>query len=475
MSSIDFSDSPVAQRAVSPELQEAFAALSGDRNPMHMDPVAARRTQAGLPVVHGVHTLLWALESLAAAGRLDASLTRVKVRFLRWIYLGDEAVLTATDKSLQVEVEGLPVLSADLILGASVTENTTAETSPALPLTAALDLSFADLEGRTGQAYTAPDTTALFPYLTELFGATVAEIAACSYIIGMEAPGLHSMFSKLDLTLTPVPEGPHAALAYAVTYHDERFRKLRLAVTGRGITGTLDAFVRVPPVAQADASELAGMVTPGEFAGMRALIVGGSRGLGELTAKLIALGGGHPTITYALGKSDAEKVLAEIRAAGAQAEAIPYDIRQSPAAQLGSQAYTHLFYFATNTIFRPKAALVSAPVLADAVAFYLLGFHDLAVYLAARAPLVANYPSTVYVDERPAGLTEYAMMKAAGEQMCRDMNDHTPNLRVLISRLPRLPTDQTAGILPERDLTPADVLLPIVRQMSAFKPDDATA
>ena len=144
--------------------------------------------------------------------------------------------------------------------------------------------------------------------------------------------------------------------------------------------------------------------------------------------------------------------------------------RHRPRSSPRTPGYTHLFYFATNTIFRPKSALVSAPVLADAVAFYLQGFHDLAAYLATRGPLAANYPSTVYVDERPAGLTEYAMMKAAGEQMCRDMNEHIPNLRVLVSRLPRLPTDQTAGVIPERDLSPADVLLPIVREMHAMTP-----
>ena len=64
----------VAKRVVSQELQERFAALSGDRNPMHMDAVAARRTQAGLPVVHGIHTLLWALDSIAGQGLIEEPL-----------------------------------------------------------------------------------------------------------------------------------------------------------------------------------------------------------------------------------------------------------------------------------------------------------------------------------------------------------------------------------------------------------------
>lgn len=459
----------IATRAVTPQLQEAFAALSGDRNPMHMDPLAARRTQAGLPVVHGIHTLLWALESLAAKGLLDTTLTRIKVRFLKWVYLNDAATLTATPTSLQVEVHGLPVLSADLLHATPAPPTCTPTPSPASPLPAALDLAFADMDNRTGHAYTATDTTHLFPHLTRLFGTTIAELAACSYVIGMEAPGLHSMFSKLDLTLTPALDPAHTALAYAVTYHDERFRKARITVAGRGIHGTLEAFVRTPPVAQATLNALAPHVAPGEFTGMRALVIGGSRGLGELTAKLIALGGGHPTLTYAIGRQDAEAVAAQI---GPQASILPYDVRQPPTPQLPLAArYTHLFYFATNAIFRPKGPLVSAPFLADFIAFYIQGFHDLVVALTASGhPLAAYYPSSIAVAERPAGMTEYAMIKAAGEEMVRDMNDHLPNLRILMTRLPRLPTDQTAGVIPERAADPVQVLLPILRQMQSMTP-----
>ena len=44
---------------------------------------------------------------------------------------------------------------------------------------------------------------------------------------------------------------------------------------------------------------------PGEFANVRALVIGGSRGLGEITAKIIAAGGGDVWITYRRGKEDA--------------------------------------------------------------------------------------------------------------------------------------------------------------------------
>ena len=44
--------------------QVRFAELTGDFNPMHLDPIAARRTLAGAPVVHGIHDLLWLIVSI---------------------------------------------------------------------------------------------------------------------------------------------------------------------------------------------------------------------------------------------------------------------------------------------------------------------------------------------------------------------------------------------------------------------------
>ena len=42
--------------------QNNFAKLSGDYNPVHLDPILTRRTLFGSPIVHGVHGLLWALD-----------------------------------------------------------------------------------------------------------------------------------------------------------------------------------------------------------------------------------------------------------------------------------------------------------------------------------------------------------------------------------------------------------------------------
>ena len=481
----------IASRVVDQDLQESFATLSGDRNPMHMDHIAARRTQAGEQVVHGVHTLLWALEMVLVSHIIVSRMQRIRVRFLKWVYLGQKADVIVPDlaidpRSFTVEVQGMTVLAVDLFYGdpSVPSPEEKRSVSPDAPIVTALDLGFVELANSSGAAYTPlPEATQpIFPALSASIGTlAVGDFISCSYIVGMEAPGLHSMFSKLDLALL----GPHTstarpALSYQVAYLDERFRKGRISVSGGGVKGTLDVFLRVPPVKQASIENIAAKISAQEFSGMNALIIGGSRGLGELTAKIVAAGGGKSTLTYALGKIEAEAVADEICSWGGQATTLAYDVRKEPATQLAGleSPISHLFYFATNTIFKPKLHLVSAPVLADFSAFYLKGFYDLCQELMPRdvadpsdpRRLLAYYPSTVFVEDRPAGMTEYAMIKAAGEQMCRDMNQYLPGIHVIQTRLPRLPTDQTAGVLPGRDLDPIDVMLPIVRAMKAGRP-----
>jgi acyl dehydratase len=478
----------IAGKVFPEELQRRFAVLSCDRNPMHLDPVIARRTQAGLPVVHGIHTILWGLETLFSSGRIRSSLKRIKVKFLKWVYWGDEALLRlplaeqVDPKIFTIEVAGMLAISVELLYGNrnSIKDQGARAPAPSAPLSEALNLAFAELDSRSGSAFTATaeDVKCFFPHLTAAIGpAALAEIIACSYIVGMEAPGLHSIFSRLDVTIcTPQESGlPRAALHYRVTALDERFRKITVKLTGNGLEGMLEAFVRVPPVEQPSIETVAAHVGASEFAGMNALIVGGSRGLGEVTAKVIAAGGGASTITHSMGKVEAEDVARQIGGWGANIRVMPYDVRLPPEPQLAnlSPPPTHVFYFATNSIFRPKGALVSPSILAEFTAFYLQGFHDLCLQLTNAGKsaaltgykLIAYYPSSVAVDDRPSGMTEYAMVKAAGEQMCRDMNRYVPGLRILTTRLPRLLTDQTAGVLPVHSFDPIGVLLPIVREM----------
>ena len=84
--------------------------------------------------------------------------------------------------------------------------------------------------------------------------------------------------------------------------------------------------------------------------------------------------------------------------------------------------------------------------------------------VAAGDGLTAYYPSTVFVDDGPPDLVEYAAAKAAGEVAARRWADAGKQQRLVIDRLPRLATDQTAALRPLDLDDPVPLLLDAIRR-----------
>jgi NADP-dependent 3-hydroxy acid dehydrogenase YdfG len=465
--------------------QLRFASLTGDRNPMHLDAVFARRTQAGAPVVHGIHLLLWALDSVRRSRPDLAAVRKLQVRFSKFVLVGERAELKLTLSSastlkLQIAVDGLATSHITIELGTPGPAPSVLEPPPArmeLP-DSALHVDFDAMIACTGALpFFAPAAViaAEFPAAATWIGETrVAALGATTNLVGMVCPGLHSVYGSLAVAFT-AEVAARAELAFRVTSSDSRFRLLRMAIAGDGIAGTIEAMARVPPVAQDSMQSLSATVGATEFQGTTALIVGGSRGLGELAAKIIAAGGGNVVITYRAGKADAQAVRDEIESAGGSCECIEYDVLRPAAPQLAALAGapTHLFYFATPVIFRQQSEAYRPQRLQEFLDFYVNGFWDLIQALhARRANLSVFYPSTVYVEERPRGMTEYVMAKSAGETLCAKLNEVLAPLRILVARLPRLATDQTASNLPVGTASSIGTLLPLIREVYAQRRAD---
>ena len=460
--------------------QERFAAFSGDHNPMHMDEAAARRTQAGTCAVHGVHAVLWALEQLAAAGCPLDRLTSARVDFSRFLRLGAPVSLdlgSSSPQALRAELAQDERQAVRIDLGFADPPAGPGEVPARMPGGGALPPTPAepDLEELRQARGTIDPPTGAEALAAELFPRTAAALGAgrtvslglLSALVGMVAPGLHSIFSAIRIGFREPLGTPR--LGYAVASLDDRFRMLRIDVAGRGFAGWVGAFVRFPPVRPPALPELEQKVAPGEFAERCALVIGGSRGLGACTAKLIAAGGGSVVLTYLNGRAEAEEIRDEISARyGAERCAIArYDVGADPAAQLPLPGrFSHAYYFATGRIADQGDAVFDRGRLDGFLSVYVDGFSRMARLLLARAPeagLHLFYPSSVFVEARPRGMAEYAMAKAAGEILCAElMRDHR-TLAIVAPRLPRVLTDQTATVPPVPVADPVEVLLPLLR------------
>jgi len=459
------------------EDQRRFASLSGDYNPLHLDPVYSRRLLFGCPVVHGVHMVLYALERFLEGRSSPLALKHLKAEFNHPLPLGKPfrmEIIAADDAGFEIKSAG----NECHLLGQFITRENipcdSASLPDKMPAASCRELSFAQAAQARGAAplYLSPaELLTMFPRMAGMIPPVqVAEILATTRLTGMDCPGLNTIFHSLDLNFAET--GGPLAMFYRVDRSDQRFSIIQLEVDSFGLHGRLSAFFRPSPVDQPSFAQVAEKVSSGEFRQIRALIVGGSRGLGELTAKIIAAGGGEVCFTYNMGKQDAQRVQGEIRKCNGKARSFSLDVT-SPAAPdwpglLQEWRPTHMFYYATPHIGSSSSdEPFSRERYAEFCEYYVLGFCRIVESIAPLLPsgLKIFYPSTAYIDNPKSGQDEYVAAKSAGQWLCRYFTRRWPKLIFHIPRLPLLKTDQTAGIQPRRTAESLEVLLKEIRKL----------
>ncbi len=463
--------------AISSAASADFVRLSGDANPLHVDPLYARRLQFGGTVVHGIHTLLAAWD--LAFARLPEAKARALVRIAasfpnpvgqdQPIDCGLNLAADGASATLVADSGGRRVLSLrlDFAAGPALAEGLDLA-EHGVPLEAALDQGFppSDQRGSLDLGCDGEIAARLFPWLLGHYGPRLlAPILASTRLVGMKCPGLHSVFSGLSLDIAPGAEAGPQRLEWSVERLEDRFRMVKIRVFAPGVQGRLDAFFRPKPVAQADYATVLGQVTPGQFAGQHALVIGGTRGAGEVTAKLLAAGGAQVVVSYHQGSGDAERVAAEIRSGGGHCAVLGLDVAAGAPAVADlfgpGLAPTHCYYFASPHIAPNKSRSWDAGLFACFCRIYVDAFADLVRALAdgPNPACTFFYPSSIYVEQPEKGFAEYAAAKGAGEALCVQLAARYPQARFLAPRLPRMATDQTASIVPIKSESALDTML----------------
>lgn len=445
-----------------PSASQSFARLSGDFNPLHLDPIIARRLSFGTTVNHGVHVLMHALDQVLNTGLSTSGLKNLKVVFHSPVLTGAPFSVEVTKNSTEmlgfvIRCEGKKVQTVRIAWareGNGPSINAGADT----PTEACEELSFeeaAGAHGTTPLGYDHALLTQMFPALASgLPDIQLTSLLAATRIIGMHCPGYHSLFIQIGLDFEDaereLDSGPKAAAVYRVGRSDKRSSYLDVVVEGPGMSGNLVALYRPPPVPQPAFATVAQNVDAGEFVGQRALVIGGSRGLGEVAAKIIAAGGGEVWLTYATGADDAKTIVTEIKAAGGTCGSFMLDATKPPvsAPSVPGAGWrpTHLYFFATPTIAPNKTGTWDQALYDRFRAFYVDGFKNTVETIRDWWPtdhLRIFLPSTLYIDDPQDGLEEYVQAKVDSETAARELAVTHPELSLSVHRLPPMATDQT--------------------------------
>ena len=457
------------RRSFSLDDQHAFAAYSGDFNPMHVDALYARRLAYGSPVVDGAHLVLWAIESLIDSPQRICAL---KVKFRYPVRIGEQVRLEAR-ASLPGKDEIAVISQGRVACSVSVESSTGGLWAGGFPACLGNNsheprrYEASKIRGACGTMVGGVDHASgarLFPRVSQVAPGLAQTIATTSQLIGMECPGLDYIFSELALRSASTPDLAAGVLEWGVSSYDNRFS--RVVIEGRTQDAVLEmaAFVRPDVQSQPSSAELGERVSRHAYAGRRALVVGGSRGLGELCAKLLAAGGADVCITYRNGRHDADVVVADILGARGRARAMRFDVLDAAGnegGELSDWLPTHLYYFATPPIFVASRHF-SGEIFEKFCAYYVTGFVDTVNRFRGPGSLRVFYPSTVAITAPPPDMGEYVAAKAAGEAICRWLSIVHPEITVDIDRLPRLPTDQTATLFPVETEDPIPILRAIL-------------
>jgi hypothetical protein len=336
------------------------------------------------------------------------------------------------------------------------------------------ELRFEELKGLLGSLNVGIDAALakkLFPGFVADFGlAALAELLALTRLVGMRCPGRHSIFNKFDVTLDR--SGVPGRLNFRVERTDERFLCVDMVIEGARLGGKLRAFFRPPPQAQPGIAEIAAFVGQHEFERSVSLVVGGSRGLGETTAKIIAAGGGLVVITYHRGAEDAARATDEIRRWRGRCESAQLNVLR-PGSAIRQLFARHLprtiYYFATPQIFARRRTFFSRSLFQTFLDYYVIGFSTLidAAAEQTEGKLRIFCPSSVTVDESLREIAEYAMAKRATEDLCAFYNRFSDRVEIIVERLPRTKTDQTSTLVEIPAEDSVKVMLPIVRRVEA--------
>lgn len=455
-----------------------FAKISGDYNPVHLDKVASRRLIFGQVVVHGIHALLWGLEVWLEKQVQTLHITSFDARFFEAIGIEDKCscIWSKRENQVTISIKVEDVVAVKIKLKAEPSIN---RKDVSMPDSFPRREESANLT-KEGSSYASgavklslhrDSFIKKFPKVACILPATqVAEILATTRVVGMRCPGQHSIFSALGITFSEEDQKLRN-LEYKVSKYDSRLSFLLIKIVGPGMSGAIRAFYRLVPQAQESFVGISEKILPQEFKDIKGIIIGGSRGLGEITAKILAAGGARVCITFNKGIEDARRVDKDINSGGGSVEYMHFDVMNN---EIETQAELfrriepdQLYYFATPFITGSKTKVFSDQLFNMFCRYYVTGFKNTvnALLKAEVKEMKIFYPSTVFVDLFPSKMGEYAAAKAAGEVLCSFLEKVNPGLVVYKPRLPMVSTDQTVALGSKSREDPVPVMIEHIRKL----------
>lgn len=376
---------------LSNELVVAFADATGDYSSIHTSPHFARKTRFREPIVHGMLPLLLILRRiLATEGMATSRLQSVSCRFRDAVRVGERIRLEAdrlSDAPSTWSLAARRVLDGSLVMSGSAAlvddqqDTSSAGESDGILATPVEEKqhTLADLAvGNTDRLVFRPNPFA-FGRLLRLADAHIEKeprtifadrsataLMLLSTLIGMRLPGRYATFLDAEVSFSDrFGDSPDTVLEGRVVDILPSGSRMRLEMTwsqnGRTVgTGKASTMIGAAAYPGVSCTQIRAEHMRLGIEGRVALVTGASRGIGEASAKALAMSGACVAVHYFRGRADAEAIVADIAGNGGRAMAVPADLTDSSSIasmfDLVEQAFGPVDILVNNAVgdFAPK-------------------------------------------------------------------------------------------------------------------------
>ena len=462
---------------------QLFAKWCHDVNPLHVDLQTARQTFFGKPIVHGILTIIESLLNVSVKDdvilySLEAEFRRPVFPEERYVLQGDggrgKLKLTLSDEqgvclSLLAKYGG-PKENITTKATWLDTISSAARESETQYRQEAADLDAVDFRKPISiSGYYTTDAVPEHYLQNKMLTPTIVRILGLSsYLVGMELPGLRSLFTRIRLTFLHA-ENNTETIAYHVATNrfNEPFRALQTALEVADdqrvliASGELRSYVRFCPL-KTDFDRLA--YAAGGFRdrleGKVALVCGGSRGLGAELVATLALAGCHVIASHRTQSQARDDFSTTLDEKGLNVTFMTGDAGDAAWCEQVlkkiTDSYGRLDILVLNACSSPSPIGITSSAATGFTQYVSNNLRLVQQPLTSFLPLLEKSAgsltaiSSSFVEEMPKGFAHYVALKQAVEAMIHSVAKEFTNVSYLIPRPPRLRTswnDTPSGVM----------------------------
>ena len=435
-----------------------FAQLSGDANPIHVDPDYSQDSMFGEQIVHGIYLTLLAIDNTVRRfGLTDCSLIYLNVKFPKPTLLDIQVefnIFETSENSYKVKLLQNGLVTSIItfcVIPDYINKEDIAfceRKQHAEPLT--------DYRYLIGQQIKLPIGFDLVLFkqlfskqlLKSVPSSQIAEIIATSVFVGMYVPGLNSLFSELSLRWKQRDKlmGLEQLLNFTTESLDERFRRIIINVGNERVGGQITAFERPVPPGEFDAAHMESFIEKDSMKNERAIVLGGSSGIGLGAVKCLLHGGANVLATFRNHPDELESLSTNFRD---NLKTLRFELSdvERDAAKLIQFKPTQLYYFITPRIFSPQQERSSLNRLLSLIDTYCIKIIKILRILEPEVEELRVFaPSSSAIFEPTFRQQDYLCAKVIQENLIQHIVDEHKKFRIYAPRLPRYATLQTLSV-----------------------------